>query len=81
MERGAAIINLLAQLVRDHRKAAGLTQVNLAKLADVGKTAIFDLEHAKETIQLDTVLKILMSLNIKIEFSSSYMDHQKKRME
>ena len=34
----------LAKIVRFHRKKAKLTQENLAKLAGVGKTAVFDLE-------------------------------------
>jgi HTH-type transcriptional regulator/antitoxin HipB len=41
------------------RKKTGLTQQELAQLAGVGKTVIFDLEHGKQSIQLDTLLKIL----------------------
>ncbi|MGE3319398.1 MAG: type II toxin-antitoxin system Y4mF family antitoxin [Candidatus Berkiella sp.] len=60
----------LATLVRKHRKHSGLSQQALAKYAGVGKTVIYDIEHGKETIQLDTLLKILNVLNIQIEFSS-----------
>lgn len=56
----------LAQLLKKHRKLAGLTQAQLATLAGLGKTAIFDIEHGKHTIQLDTLQKILYVLNIKL---------------
>ncbi len=60
----------LATLIRDHRKHSGLSQQDLAKYAGVGKTVIYDIEHGKETIQLNTLLKILNVLNIQITFSS-----------
>lgn len=60
----------LAKMVINHRKAAGLSQLQLAELADVGKTAIFDIEHAKPTIRFNILLKVLDVLNIKITLSS-----------
>ena len=57
----------IGNCVRDCRKLAGLSQLALAKLAGVGKTAIFDIEKGKETVQLDTLLKVLAVLNIKIK--------------
>ncbi|MCS5711256.1 type II toxin-antitoxin system Y4mF family antitoxin [Candidatus Berkiella aquae] len=60
----------LASIIRQHRKQAGLSQQTLAKYAGVGKTVIYDIEHAKETIQLNTLLKVLSVLNIQIEFIS-----------
>lgn len=64
------IPNQIAQLVRTNRKFAGLSQNELAKLAGVGKTVIFDIEKGKETVQLDTLLKIFDVLNIKLKFES-----------
>jgi HTH-type transcriptional regulator/antitoxin HipB len=58
----------LARLIRVHRKAAGLSQAALAKLAGVGKTVVFDLEHGKDTVQLSTLVAVLKPLNIKISF-------------
>lgn len=58
----------LGKLIRRHRKAAGLSQAELAKLAGVGKTALFDLEHGKSTVQLKTVLAVLKPLNIRVSF-------------
>ncbi len=60
----------LAQLILTHRKKAGLTQPQLAKLAGVGKTVVWDLEHGKESVQWDTLQKILRVLNITVEWRS-----------
>nr|MBD3621042.1 helix-turn-helix transcriptional regulator [Sunxiuqinia sp.] len=64
----------LATVVRDHRKIAGLSQLQLAELAGVGKTVVFDVEKGKETIQLDTLRKILAALNIKVQLVSPVMN-------
>lgn len=64
----------LAQTVQHHRKLTGLNQHDLAKLAGVGKTVIFDIEHEKETVKLNTVLKVLKVLNIQIELQSPLGD-------
>jgi HTH-type transcriptional regulator/antitoxin HipB len=63
----------LAKIIKFHRKKTGLSQLELAKLSGVGKTTIFDLEHAKEGVQLNTLLKVLYSLNITIELKSPIM--------
>jgi y4mF family transcriptional regulator len=66
-------IEQLSEVIRFHRKKSGLTQKGLAELASVGKTVIYDIEKGKETIQLDTIKKILSVLNIKIKFESPLM--------
>ncbi len=63
----------IAQIAKFHRSRAGLTQLQLAKLAGVGKTAVFDLEKGKETVRFDTLKKILHALNIKVRLESSLM--------
>ncbi len=60
----------LARFILNHRKISGLSQLQLAELAGVGKTVIYDLEHAKPSVQLDTVVKVLHALNIKIQLHS-----------
>jgi len=64
----------LATIVKQHRKAAGLSQLQLAEMAGVGKTVVFDIEKGKETIQLDTLRKILRILNIKVMLTSPLMN-------
>lgn len=63
----------IAKLVRDYRKKSGLSQQALAELAGIGKTAVFDLEKGKATIQLNTLLKVLETLNIKITLRGPHL--------
>lgn len=65
----------LADIIRMHRKAAKLSRDKLAEMSGVGKTVIYDIEKGKETIQLDTLRKVLSVLNIKIELTSPLMDN------
>ena len=68
----------LAVAIKTHRKAAKLSRAQLAEIAGVGKTVIYDIEHGKETIQLDTLLKIFKILNIKIELTSPLINKVQK---
>lgn len=61
------------ELIKEHRRSAGLSQADLAKLAGVGKTVVFDLEHGKQSIRWDTLIKILAALNVSIAFESPLM--------
>ncbi len=67
-------IEEISQIVYWHRKKAGLSREVCARLAGVGKTAIYDLEHGKQTVQLDTLLKILEVLNIQVRLESQLME-------
>jgi len=60
----------IAEIVRYFRKQSGLSQQQLAFLAGIGKTAVFDIEKGKATVQLNTLLKVLDSLNIQIQFTT-----------
>ncbi|QTA81639.1 HTH domain-containing protein, Cro/C1-type [Desulfonema limicola] len=57
-------INKIAKVVLFHRKLSGLSRNELADIAGVGKTVIFDIEHGKETVKLSTLLKVMSALNI-----------------
>ena len=63
----------LARVIKQHRKAAKLSQHQLAELADVGKTVVFDIEKGKETVKLATLRKVLKVLNIKVRLLSPLM--------
>jgi HTH-type transcriptional regulator/antitoxin HipB len=56
--------------VRFHRRRADLTQAELAALARVGKTVIFDIERGKRTVRLETLLRVLDVLNMRLEWQS-----------
>ncbi len=66
-------IEEIGKMIRFHRKKSGLSQEDLAKLAGLGKTVIFDIENGKMTVRLMTLVKVLQVLNIKMEFRSSLM--------
>ena len=66
----------LATIIRMHRKAAKLSQLQLADLAGVGKTVVFDIEKGKETVKLKTLLKILKVLNIEMQLTSPLLGNQ-----
>jgi HTH-type transcriptional regulator / antitoxin HipB len=71
----------MGSIVRFHRKKAGLTQLELADLAGVGKTVVFDIESNKQSVQCDTLRKVLSALNITIAFESplmkEFIEHEK----
>jgi y4mF family transcriptional regulator len=60
----------LGFMVKNHRKKAGLTQLELANLAGIGKTTVFDIEKNKETVRWSNILAVLQVLNIEVEFKS-----------
>ncbi|HSW70096.1 MAG TPA: helix-turn-helix transcriptional regulator [Gammaproteobacteria bacterium] len=62
----------IAKTVRYYRKQSGLSQLQLARLSGVGKTAVFDVEQGKETVQFNTLLKILDTLNIQIKLNTPF---------
>jgi y4mF family transcriptional regulator len=68
----------LKSIVRHHRRLSGLSQAQLAKLAGVGKTVIFDIEHGKESVQFDTLKKVLDALNVKFTLQSPALERSDK---
>lgn len=69
----------IADVIKTHRKAAKLSRVQLAEMAGVGKTVIYDIENGKESVQLDTLRKILKVLNIKILLTSPLIENANSR--
>ena len=64
----------LSDLVKIHRKKASLTQIQLANLAGIGKTVVWDIENGKESVQWDTLQKIFRVLNINVGWRSPLID-------
>ncbi len=73
--------NKIGKIISFHRKKSGLTQKQLADLAGVGKSVVFDAEKGKETIQLNSLTKIFNALNITIEFKSPLIHLMEKENE
>lgn len=62
----------IAEMVRYFRKQSGLSQQQLAQLATVGKTVVFDIEKGKTTVRLNTLLKVLAALNMQLQFTTPF---------
>ena len=56
--------NVIGDVVRFHRRRGGLSQHELADLAEIGKTSVFDIEKGKPTVRLATLMAVLGALNI-----------------
>lgn len=56
----------IGALVRNTRKKQGLTQVELANLAQVGPRFIGELEKGKETLAFAKVLQVFNALGIEL---------------
>ncbi|MDT7858322.1 helix-turn-helix domain-containing protein [Rubrivirga sp. S365] len=59
-------IDDLGPLLRYHRERAGLSRRALSALSGVSETAIYDAEHGKPTVRLDTLLALLNVLNLSL---------------
>ena len=66
-------IILIGKVIRYHRKIAGLSRIQLAELAGIGKTSVFDIEKGKKSTQINTLFSIMKVLNISIEMHSPLM--------
>ncbi len=64
----------LGRIVAYHRKRYGMPRSEASALAGVGKTALYDLEHGKPTVQLNTVMAVLGALGIKLVVESPLME-------
>ncbi len=64
----------ISRIVQFHRKEAGLSRIDLADIAGVGKTVVYDIENGKETVRLNTLLKVLGALNVSIFLNSPLME-------
>ncbi|MDL1979628.1 MAG: helix-turn-helix transcriptional regulator [Deltaproteobacteria bacterium] len=68
------MIRHLAELIRFHRKRSGLTQLELAEMAGVGKNLVYELENGKQSVRLDNLIKVLQVLNVDLDFQSPLRD-------
>lgn len=63
------MIKSLADAVKARRKALGLTQADLARLAQNGNRFIVDLEKGKPTLQIDKVLAVVSLLGLELRLA------------
>lgn len=58
------------------RQKAGLSQSDLAELAGLSRTSIQGIESGKESLQIDTLLKVCYVLNIRLSFDHPLLEGQ-----
>lgn len=61
----------IGSAVRRARKAAGLRQNDLARLAGVGTRFLIELEAGKPTVRLDKLLAVLAALGIALRVNDA----------
>ena len=57
----------IAARVRQRRKQLGLTQIDLALIASVSPTFIYQVEKAKPTVSLEPLVQVLSALGLAIK--------------
>lgn len=71
------IMNLTAECLGQQipflRKKAGISQEDLAQMAGISRTAVQGIESGKESLQLDTLLKVCHVLNIRLSLYHSLL--------
>jgi y4mF family transcriptional regulator len=63
----AQIVLEFSHAIEARRKALGLSQVELANLAEVSPRFMYDLENGKKTISLDKFLAVAKVLGYELE--------------
>jgi len=62
----AALFVMLGNNVRKQRRARGLSQAGLAKLADLHRTYVADVERGARNISVGSVIRIAKALEISV---------------
>lgn len=62
----------VGKLIRELRKKQGVTQEQLAGMANTGVRFIGDLENGKETCQIGKMLRVLSALGVDMHIYSPY---------
>lgn len=57
----------LGELIRSRRRDLGLTQTEVAEVADANLRFVSELERGKPTARLENVMRVLATLGIELE--------------
>jgi len=64
----------LGALIRHHRKRAKLSRKQLAQLAGTGQTVLYELEHGKDTVRFDVLVKVMRVLNMGFQPTGPFVE-------
>ena len=65
----------LAVFLAGRRKSLGLTQEDLSDISGVSLRLIHELEHGKESVRLENLIKILSSLGVNLTIAEGANSH------
>lgn len=65
----------LGAVVRSRRRALRLTQEDLADIAGVGLRLVHEVEHDKDTVRLNNLVRLLRALGLHLELAPGAADH------
>lgn len=65
----------LATSIRLRRRALRLTQENLSDISGISLRLIHELEHGKESVRLENLIKILASMGLHLELKLGASEH------
>ncbi len=60
-------LGIIARMVREKRKASGLTQATAAALCGVGTRFFVELEQGKQSLHIGKVIKVLNGLGLALD--------------
>ena len=63
---GDSVYSALGRALRSRREALGLTQENLAALAQCGSLFVIQLEQGKRTVRLDKLVSVMQVLGLQL---------------
>ncbi len=73
----------IGQVVQYHRKRAGLSRKELSTLSNVSPSVIYEIEHGKKTVQMNSLMNLLNALNLTLDIKGplvkEYYDRLAKR--
>lgn len=69
----------IGRIILYHRKRAGLSRRALSDLSGVSESAIYEVEHGKETVRFDTLLSLFAALNVTLRLESPLMGEYERQ--
>ncbi|MGF1860564.1 helix-turn-helix domain-containing protein [Photobacterium profundum] len=69
---------MLANAVRDQRKAQKITQIETAKLVGIKQTTVSAFENTPEGTKLDTLFKLLAALDLELHIQARNSNGESK---
>jgi len=70
---------ILANVVRDQRKAQKMTQIETAKLVGMKQATVSAFENAPEGTKLDTLFKLLAALDLELHVQPRNSNNESDR--